>query len=96
MASKFYEPNSAEFITERKTVDSALAPLNNFGTISWNSAKVENDDGNWVYLANTHAQAKDILVGQNRVTLDYYTMAKPGALGGPTGGAFSDTFVRCQ
>jgi hypothetical protein len=94
--SKFYEPNSGEFITERKTVNSELAPLNNFKTISWNSAKVENDDGNWVYLASTHSQMKDILVGQNRVTLDYYTMAKPGAIGGTSGGAFDDTFVRCQ
>ena len=83
MDPKFYEPNSGEFVTERKTVDSELAPLNNFGTIPWNSAKVENSDGNWVYLADTHSQMKDILVGRNRVTLDYYTMAKPAPSVGP-------------
>lgn len=94
ISSNFYDGSIAEWITERPAMDGptgALYPLQNYGTVTWTGAQVENSSGHAVFLGSTHAQIAKVMEDSASTVL-----SDPSSIGGPSGGQFSTTFFGCS
>jgi len=86
---KYFQGSSAEFISERPAGPAGYTPLLNFGTTTFTSSKVENNDGDWVHLGDTHEQVRDRMVANGT------TYAVPGDITGDTNGKFVNDWRNC-
>jgi GTPase involved in cell partitioning and DNA repair len=84
--AKYFDGRDADFIIEKPTGTT----MQNFNSISWSSAKIQNQLGNWNYLGDVANQVKMLM--KNGST----TLVSTGAIGGASNGAFTSTWQRCS
>lgn len=93
--SAFFDGRDGDFIIERPTSSTTgILPMQNFGHIDWNAAKVENQTGDWVFLANTHDQIKSVMTSNGLSSGT--TFVSTGSIGGSSGGSFTSTYQACS
>ncbi|HET7736073.1 MAG TPA: G1 family glutamic endopeptidase [Nocardioidaceae bacterium] len=91
--NRFYDGRDADFITERPKVGGQLAPLQNFGTVTWNSVKAQNQLGDWQFLDALATQVRKHMTADGSSSAT--RLATAGSIGGPSGGAFTTTWNAC-